>query len=163
MANEVRPDEAAGALTEIARRRAQVATLTIIPTWFWWATAVLMVGFSVAVDTRRPLVIGLATAAFVLGILLVTGRLVLGIIGRAQPRNDLVGPTGVLAILGFVAGILAVSLPTSFALRAAGVHYPATAGVLLAGVFMVVGGPLLMRYLRRLMLDNRDNRVGGSK
>jgi len=105
-------------------------------------------------------VIGIATAAFVFGILIVTGRLVLGIVRRAQPRNDLLGPTGVLAILGFVAGILAVSLPTSFALKAAGVRYPATAGILLAGVFMVVGGPLLMRYLRRLMLDNR---AGGPK
>ncbi len=160
MASEVRPDEAAGALTEIARRRAQVVTLTIIPTWFWWATAVLMVGVAVAVDTRRPLVIGVATGVFVIGILIVTGRLVLGIIGRAQPRNDLLGPAGVLAILGFVAGILAVSLPTSFALKAAGVRHPATVGVLLAGVAMVVGGPLLMRYLRRLMLDNHD---GGSK
>jgi hypothetical protein len=160
MANEVRPDEAAGALTEIARRRAQVVTLTIIPTWFWWATAVLMVGLSAAVETRRPLVIGIATAAFVVGILIVTGRLVLGIVGRAQPRNDLLRPTGVLAILGFVAGILAVSLPTSFALKATGVRYPATAGILLAGVLMVVGGPLLMRYLRRLMLDNR---AGGTK
>jgi hypothetical protein len=154
MANEVHPDDAAGALTEIARRREQVVTLTIIPTWFWFATAVLMVGFSVAVETRRPLVIGIATAAFVFGILIVTGRLVLGIVRRAQPRNDLLGPTGVLAILGFVAGILAVSLPTSFALKAAGFRYPATAGILLAGVFMVVGGPLLMRCLRRLMLDN---------
>jgi hypothetical protein len=160
MANEVRPDEAAGALTEIARRRAQVVTLTIIPTWFWWATAVLMVGLSAAVETRRPLVIGIATAAFVVGILIVTGRLVLGIVRRAQPRNDLLRPTGVLAILGFVAGILAVSLPTSFALKATGVRYPATAGILLAGVLMVVGGPLLMRYLRRLMLDNR---AGGTK
>lgn len=160
MANEVRPDEAAGALTEIAQRRAQVVTLTIIPTWFWWVTAVLMVGLSVAVETRRPLVIGIATAAFVVGILIVTGRLVLGIVGRAQPRNDLLRPTGVLAILGFVAGILAVSLPTSFALKATGVRYPATAGILLAGVLMVVGGPLLMRYLRRLMLDNR---AGGAK
>jgi hypothetical protein len=133
------------ALTEIARPRAQVATLTIIPSWFWWATAVLMVGFSVAVETRRPLVIGIATAAFAFGVLIVTGRLVLGIVGHAQPRNDLLGPSGVLAILGFVAGILAVSLPTSFALKAAGVRYPATAGILLAGVFMVVGGPLLMR------------------
>jgi hypothetical protein len=162
MTNEVRPDEAAEALTEIARRREQAVALSIIPSWFWWATAVLMVGFSVAVEseTRRPLVIGIATAAFVLGILIATGRLVLGIVRRAQPRNDLLGPTGVLAILGFVAGILAVSLPTSFALEAAGVGYPATAGILLAGVFMVVGGPLLMRYLRRLMLDNR---AGGPK
>jgi hypothetical protein len=71
--------------------------------------------------------------------LIVTGRLVLGTVRRAQPRDDLLGPTSVLAILGFVAGILAVSLPTSFALKAAGVRYPATAGILLAGVFMVVG------------------------
>jgi hypothetical protein len=160
MANEVRPDEAAGALTEIARRRAQVVTLTIIPTWFWWAIAVLMVGFSVAVETRRPLVIGIATAVFVFGILIVTGRLVLGIVGRVKPRNDLLGPTGVLAILGFVAGVLVVSVPTSFVLKAAGVRYPATVGILLAGVLMVVGGPLLMRYLRRLMLDDR---VGDQK
>lgn len=154
MANEIRPDEAAGALTEIARRRAQVVDVAIVPTWFWWAIATLMVGLTVAVETRRPLVIGLATAGFVLGVLVVTGRLVLGVIGRAQPRNDLLGPAGVLAILGFVAGTLAVSLPTSFALKAADVRYPATAGVLLAGVFMVSCGPLLMRYLRRLMLGD---------
>lgn len=152
MADEVRPDEAAGALTEVARRRAQVITLTIIPTWFWWATAVLMVGFSAAVDTRRPLVVGIATTVFVIGILLVTARLVLGIVRRAQPRHGMVPPTGVLAILGFVAGTLAVSLPTSFALKAAGFSHPATAGILLGAVVMVVGGPLLMRHLRRVML-----------
>jgi hypothetical protein len=160
MANEVRPDEAAGALTEIARRRAQVVSLTIIPTWFWWATALLLIGFSVAVETRRPGVIGIATAVFVLGILIVTGRIMLGIVGRAQPRNDLLGPTGVLAILGFIAGTLAVSLPTSFALEAAGAPYPVTTGIVLAGVCMVVGGPLLMRYLRRRMLDDH---TGGPK
>jgi hypothetical protein len=160
MASEVRPDEAAGALTEIARRRAQVVTLTIIPTWFWWAIAVLMVGFTFAVESRRPLVIGIATAAFVLGTLVVVGRLVFGIVRHAQPRNDMLGPRGVLAILGLEAITLAVSLPTAFALEAAGARYPATAGVVLAGIILVIGGPLLMRYLRRLMLENRS---GGSK
>jgi hypothetical protein len=115
-----------------------------------------MVGFSAAVDTKRPVVIGIAAAAFAVGILIATGRLVLGILGRAQPRNDLLGPTGVLAILGFIAGILAVSLPTAFALKAAGFGHPATAGVLLGGICMVVGGPLLTRYLRRLMLNGRS-------
>ena len=88
------------------------------------------------------------------------GRLVLGYVTRAKPRHDLLGSTGVLAILGFVASILAVSLPTSFALKAVGVRYPATAGMLVASVVLVVGGPLLMRYLRRLMLVDR---VGGAK
>jgi hypothetical protein len=160
MAHEVRPDEAAGALTEIARRRAQVVTLTTIPTWFWWAIAVLMIGFAVAVETRRPLVIGIATTAFVLGVLTVTGLFAFGIIQRAQPRNDLLRPKGVLAILGFVAAVLAVSLPTSFALDAAGARYPATVGVLLGGALMVVGGPLLTRYLRRLMLAGNAGNAG---
>jgi hypothetical protein len=155
MTHEPRPDEAAGALTEIARRRAQVVTLMIIPTWFWWAVALLMVGFSVAVDTRRPVVVGIGTAAFVAGILGVTGRLVLGIVRHAQPRNDRLAPTGVLAILGFVAAILAVALPTSFALKAAGFAYPATVGVFLGAVVMVVGGPILMGYLHRLLLGER--------
>jgi len=156
MTDEIRPDEAAGALTEIARRRAQVVTLTIVPTWFWWAIAVLMVGFGFAVEVRRPLVTGIATAVFVVGVVVVTGRLVLGVVGRAHPRHDLFDPAGVLAVLGFVAATLAVSLPTSFALKAAGFGYPATAGVLLAAIVMVVGGPLLMRYLRRRMLDNPE-------
>lgn len=155
MRNDVRPDEAAGALDEIARRRAQVVDSTTVPIGFWWATAALMVGFSIAVETGRPLVIGIATAVFVVGVLAVVGRLVLNIMRRAQPRNGLLGPAGILAILGFVAGILAVSLPTSFALDAAGVRYPATIGILLAAVVMVTGGPILMRYLRRLMVDRR--------
>jgi hypothetical protein len=153
MSRDVGPDEAAGALTEIAQRRAQVVALTIIPTWFWWAVAVLMVGFTAAVETARPVVVGIATPVFALGILLVSGRLVLGIVGRAQPRRDSLAPTGVLAILGFVAGTLAVSMPTAFALRAAGFRYPGTAGVVVTGLCLVIGGPLLMRYLRRLMLD----------
>jgi hypothetical protein len=118
MTNDVRPDEAAGALDEIARRRAQVVDSSIVPAGFWWATSALMVR-------------------------------------RAQPRTTLLGPAGVLAILGFVAAVLAVSLPTSFALDAAGVRYPATIGILPTAVCMVVGGPLLMRYLRRLMLTHR--------
>jgi hypothetical protein len=153
MNDQLRPDEAAVALAEIARRRAQVATLTILPTWFWWATAGLMIGFSIAVESRRPLVIGTGTAVFVLGVLVVTGLIVLGVLRRAQPRNN-VSPAGVLAILGFVAVILAVTLPTGFALEAADVRYPATWGNVVAGSLMVVGGPLLMWFLRHTMVAN---------
>ena len=48
---------------------------------------------------------------------------------RAQVRNDLVRPAGVFVILGFVAAVLAVSLPTAFVLEASGVRYAATIGV----------------------------------
>lgn len=166
MSEAVRPDEAAQALTEIGQRQEQVIKLAIIPTWFWWAVAALMVGFSAAVDSRRPLAIGIGTTLFVLGILAATGRVVVRSALRAQLRNDLVSPVGVLAILGFVAVVLAVTLPTALALQAAGVRYPATWGVLGGAIVMVVGGPLLTRFLQRIMLAKRlglPKRQGGPK
>jgi hypothetical protein len=152
MPEEVRPDEAARALSEIRQRQEQVIKLAIIPTWYWWLIAVLMVGFSAAVDSHRSLAIGIGTSLFVLGVLSATGWVVIGGLRHAQLRNELLGPTGVLAILGFVATILAVTLPTAFALRAAGVHYPATLSVLGGAVVMAIGGPFLTRYLQRMML-----------
>jgi hypothetical protein len=151
----LRPDEAERALNEIDQRQEQVIRLAIIPSWFWWAVAVLMVVLSASVDSRRPWAIGVGVTVFVLGILAVTASVVLRGARQAQLHNDLVRPTFVFAILGFVALVLAVSLPTAFALRAAGVGYPGTWGVALGAVVMVIGGPILMRLLQRMMLANR--------
>jgi hypothetical protein len=155
MPEDLRPDEAARALTEIMQRQEQVIKLAIIPTWYWWTIAGLMVGFSAAIDSHRRLAVGIGTSLFVIGVLAATGRVVIRGLRRAQPRNELLGPTGILTILGFVAVVLAVSLPTAFALQAAGVRYPATLGVLVGGILMIVGGPLLTRFLQRIMLANR--------
>ena len=156
MADEVRPEEAARALSEIGRRQEQVIRLAIIPTWYWWAIAILMVMFTEAVETRRGLVIGFGTAAFVAGVLATTGWMVFRMIRSAQPRNDLLGPGGVVAILGFVAVTVGVSLAVAFTLRASGISHPATIGVSATAVMLVVGGPILMRYLQGLMLANRS-------
>jgi hypothetical protein len=156
MADQVRPEEAARALTEIGQRQEQVIRLAVIPTWYWWAIAVLMVTFAAAVDTRRGLVVGIGTAVFVAGVLTATGWVVVRAVGRAQPRNDLLGPGGVAAILGFVAVTVGVSLAVAFILEASGVWYAATLGVSVAAVLLVVGGPLLMRHLQGRMLANRS-------
>ncbi len=155
MPENLRPDEAARALTEIRQRQEQVIKLSIIPAWYWWAIAGLMVGFSAAIDSHRRLAIAIGTSVFVIGVLTATARVVIGGMRRTQPRNDLLGPIGVLAILGFVATVLAVSLPTAFALQAAGVRYPATLGVLVGAILMVLGGPWLTRLLQRIMLAKR--------
>jgi hypothetical protein len=155
MPEDLRPDEAARALTEIRQRQEQVIKLAIIPAWYWWAIAGLMVGFTAAIDSHRPLAIGIGTSLFVIGVVTATVRVVIGGMRRTQPRNDLLGPIGVLAILGFVATVLAVSLPTAFALQAAGVRSPGTLGVLVGAILMVLGGPLLMRLLQRIMLAKR--------
>jgi uncharacterized membrane protein YgdD (TMEM256/DUF423 family) len=124
--NELRPDEAADALARIVGRQEQVIKHVIVPRWYWWTIAALMVGFAAAVDSRVPEVIAVATIVFVVAVVNITGSLVRATLRRAQPRDELLGPLGVLAILGFVAVIVGVSLPISFALQAAAVPYPAT-------------------------------------
>jgi hypothetical protein len=156
VADQVRPEEAARALTEIGQRQEQVIRLAVIPTWYWWAIAVLMVAFAAAVDTRQGLVVAIGTAVLVAGVLTTTGWVVVRAVGRAQPRNDLLGPGGVVAILGFVAVTVGVSLAVAFTLKASGVSYAATLGVSVTAVVLVVGGPMLMRHLQGRMLANRS-------
>ena len=156
MADQARPEEAARALTEIDQRQEQVIRLAVIPNWYWWAIAVLMVAFAAAVDTGQGLIIGIGTAVFVAGVLTSTGAMVFRAFRSAQPRNDLLGPGGVVAILGFVAVTIGVSLAVALILKASGVSYAATIGVSVTAVLLVVGGPMLMRYVQGRMLANRS-------
>jgi hypothetical protein len=156
----LRPDEAVRALDEIDQRTEQVIKQTLIPRWFWWAIAGLELGLTAAVESRVPLVIGIGAGVFALGVLTVTGWVVVGTLRHAQLRRDMLGPAGALAIVSFVAAVLAVTLPTAFILEATGVRYPATLGTLPGAIVMVVGGPILMRHLRHIMLTNR---TGGQR
>jgi hypothetical protein len=155
MSENVGPGEAAQALTEIQRRQQQVIDLAWIPAWYWWAVAGLMVVLAVGVDVRTPVTIGIAVPVFVVGLLAVTGWVVGRAYRHAQLRRDLIDGRAVAAILAFVAVIAGGSIGLAFALRAAGVHYPATWACLAGGLVMGLAGPGLNRTLRRLMLGNR--------
>lgn len=156
MTDQIQPEEAARALAEIGQRQEQVIRRAIVPDWYWWAIGVLMVVFAAAVDTRQGLLLGIGTAVFVAGVLVTTARVVFRAVLSAQPRNDLLGPGGVVAILGFVALTVALSLAVGLVLKASGVAYAATIGVSATAVMLGVGGPILMRHLRGLMLANRS-------
>ena len=155
MGGEVSRGEAARALDEIQRRQQQVIDLAAIPAWYWWAVGGLMVVLGVGVDIRTPAAIGITVPVFVLGMLAVDGWVIGRAYRRAQLRNGLLDGRGVVAILGFVAVIVGVTIGLAFALRAAGVHYPATLASLAGGLLMGLGGPALNRVLRRVMLGNR--------
>ena len=155
MSENVGPGEAAQALTEIQRRQQQVIDLAWIPVWYWWAVAGLMVVLAVGVDIRTPVAIGIAVPVFVVGLLAVTGWVAGRAYRHAQLRSGLIDGRAVAAILGFVAVIVGGSIGLAFALRAAGVHYPATWACLAGGLVMGLAGPGLNRMLRRFMLGNR--------
>jgi hypothetical protein len=150
----IQPDEAAGALAEVEQRHRQIVDLMAISWWYWWVIAALMVGLAVAVDTRQRAALAVAIPLFVVGVLLTTGAMVVGRWRRARPRQDLIDPGGVFAILILDAVVIGVSLGLAFTLRARGVDHPATWGVLAGAVLMVAGGPFLNRLLRRRMLQH---------
>lgn len=155
MSEEPGPLEAAQALAEIQRRQQQIIDLAAVPAWYWWAVGGLMVVLAAGVDIRRAAAVGAATAFFVAGLLAATGWGVVRPFRHAQLRNGLLDTRGVLAILGFVAVVVGISLGIAYGLRAAGTPFPATLGCLAGGLVMGLGGPALTRVLRRIMLGNR--------
>ena len=155
MSNEPSPAEAAQALADIQLRQQQVIDLAMIPLWYWWAVGALMVVLAAGVDSRAPLAVGLSVTVFVLGILAATGWVVGRAFRHAQLRNGLLDGRAVLAILGFVALIAGGTIGLAFGLRAAGVGHPATLACAAGGVVLGAGGPVLMRWLRAIMLGNR--------
>jgi hypothetical protein len=155
MNDEMRPGEAAQALTEIGRRQQQVIDLAAIPAWYWWTVGALMVVLAAGIDNRTSAAIGTCVCVFVIGMLSATGLAVARPFRHAQLRDGLLDGRGVLAILAFVALIVGGTLGIAFTLRAAGAPYPATLACLAGGLAMGVGGPLVTRVLRQIMLGNR--------
>lgn len=155
MSDEPQAEQAAQALAEIQARQQQVIDEATVPAWYWWAVGGLMVVLAVGVDTRTAIAVGTTTAVFVAGLLSATAVAVGGQVRRARLRNGLLDGRGVAAILGFVALIVGGTLGVAFALRAAGAPYPATLACLAGGLAMGLGGPVLMRTLRQVMLGNR--------
>ena len=153
--NEPHADDAAQALAEIQLRQQQVIDQATIPGWYWWSLGALMVALAAGVDTRTPAALGGAIAVFVVGLLAATAVVVRGQFLQARLRNGLLDGGGVVAILGFVALIVGCTLGLAFGLRAGGVPYPATLACAAGGTAMGLGGPVLMRMLRRIMLGNR--------
>lgn len=155
MNSELHPGEAADALAEVHKRQQQVIERAIVPAWYWWVVGVLMVVLAYGVDTRTHLALGITIPVFVVGMLAATGAAVRSQFRDARVHGGLLDGTAVLAILGFVALIVGCSLGIAFGLRAAGASYPATIGCGVGGLMMALGGPVLNRQLRRIMLGNR--------
>src|SRR5215472_16765017 len=135
----------AGALDEIRRRQQQVIDQATVPGWYWWAIGALMVVLAIGVDIRTTAAVGATAPVFAVGLLLATGMAVRGQFRQARLRNGLLDGRGVAAILGFVALIVGGTLGIAFALRAGGIHYPATVACLAGGIAMGLAGPVLMR------------------
>jgi hypothetical protein len=156
MNERVEPADAAGALSEIGRRREQVirrAVRAAFPGWYWWTNAVLMIALTASVESRRGVLLGIGITLFVAGQLVTS--VPVSRAARAAPlrrgldlqrRETLAGLAAVALVL------LGVLLGTGLSLKAAGVPYPATISVTVTAVVFAAGGQALMRYLTAVLV-----------
>ena len=151
MTNATEPAEAREALAEMERRQEQVIEGVLVPNWYWWAVALLAVGLGVGVDTRDPAAIAVTAGIFGVGIPLLTVWIAFGGRRHVKVHERLLGSRGAGLIVGFVWLVVGGTLGLAFALQAADVRSAGTISTLACAIALVVGGPALMRRLRKVM------------
>jgi hypothetical protein len=157
MSAPLHPEEAASALAEIREQQGRVIEAVLVPAWYWWVVAAGMVAIGGAVDARDSAVLAVVIPAAAIVIAALTAVMIFGAYRHAQVRStELLGGRGALAIIAFVWLVIGLGLGIGFALRAAGAGLPATIATAAGGAALAIGGPLLMRELRKIMLGNRS-------
>lgn len=150
------PDEASAALAQIRDHQEQVIRAALIPNWYWWAIGVGMVVIGTAVDSRKPVVLGIAIPIAALAMAAFTAAMILGSGRGARIKSDeLLGERGALLIVGFVFLIDGLTLGLAFGLRALGTPGPATIATAAGALLLILSGPALNRRLSKIMMSNR--------
>jgi hypothetical protein len=145
--------EAAAELAEIQRRQGQVIKAVLVPVWYWWAMAAGIVAIGAARDSGDLVVQAITIPLAVLVMAVLTGAMIpevrrrLKVYSATQP-----GARGAAAIFGLIVLIDGVIIGIASSLQAARVPYPITIGCAAGAAVLVITGPLVNRYMRRLML-----------
>jgi hypothetical protein len=152
--------DAAAELAAIQQRQEHVIKTTLVPVWYWWAIAAALVAIGAARDSHDTVVLAITiplAVLFIAALIIATTpevRRRVKVHSAAQP-----GGRGAAAIAGLIVLIIAVTIAIAASLAASRVPYPLTIGYAAGGAVLVIGGPLVNRYLGRLMLSNARRHI----
>jgi hypothetical protein len=156
MISSQNPEEAANALADVRQAQDHVIDAVLVPAWYWWVIAAGCVAIGAAADYHHPVVLAVTIPVAVIAITSLTFAMIFGAYRGVRVRDaDLLGPRGAIAILTMVWSVIGITLGVAFGLRALGSPAPATIGTAVGGVLLILAGPPVMGYLRRLMRSNR--------
>jgi hypothetical protein len=146
--------KAAAELAEIRRRQEQVIKAVLVPVWYWWVMAAAIVAIGAARDSGDLVVQAITIPLAVLVMAVLTGVMIPAVRRRVQVHGATQpGARGAAAIFGMIVLVDGVIVGTAIGLAAAHAAYPATIGTAAGAAVLVIAGPLVNRYLRRLMLS----------
>ena len=144
-------DEANRQLAEIEGRQTAAVRRTLVPAWYWWAVGAGMVALGLMVDTQPPAVTVVGALVFAALVAALSFWAIAGGLTGARASGRLLGPEGAAGIVLLDLVTVGGAIGFAFLTRYLGWRYPATAGTVLGGLVLVVGGPLLMGRLESLM------------
>ena len=159
--------EAIAELAEIQRRQEQVIKAVLVPVWYWWVMAAGIVAIGVARDSGDLAVQAVTIPLAVLVMAVLTGAMIPEMRRRVQVHSPQTRARAAAAIIGMIVLVDGVIVGTAASLHAARFH-PGTIGCAAGAAVLVIAGPLVNRYVRRLMLSqarqqmNDAPQAGGS-
>lgn len=170
MGNEQQPQpagataaEAAAELAEIQRRQEQVIKAALVPFWYWWTLAAPIVAIGAARDSGDFVVQAtvIPVAVLVMAVLIGAGmpelRRRVQVYSSPQARGRIAA-----AIIGMDVLVVGVIVGTAASLAKAHDPHPVTIGCAAGAAVLVIAGPLLNRYSRRLMLSHARQQMSGA-
>jgi NADH:ubiquinone oxidoreductase subunit 2 (subunit N) len=155
--------DAAAELAEIQRRQEGVIKTALVPPWYWPVMAAGLVAIGAARDSHDAVVLAITIPLVVVVIAALIFATIPGVRRRVKVRDaaQRSGPASV-ALMGLIVLVAAVTVATAIILTDDRVPHPLTISYAAGGVILVIGGPLLNRYVRWLMLSNARQRMTGA-
>jgi hypothetical protein len=154
---------AAAELAQIQRRQARVIKAVLVPVWYWWVIAAGIVAIGAARDSGDLVVQAITIPLAALVMVGLTGVMIPAVRRRVQVNSTTQpGARGAAAICGLIVLVDGVIVGTAIGLGAARDPHPATIGCAAGAAAIVIAGPLVNRYLRRLMLTQARQQMSGA-
>ena len=153
--------EAAAELAGIRRRQEQVIKAVLVPVWYWWVMAAAIVAIGAARDSGNLVVQATVIPLAVLVMAVLTGVMIPQVRRRVQvhtPQTDGRAAAAIFAMIVLVDGVI-ISLAISLA--AARVPHPVTIACAAGAAVLVITGPLVNGYVRKLMLRQARQQATG--
>ncbi len=147
--------DAAAELAEIQRRQERVIESAVVPVWSWWVIALALVAIGAARDSHHTVVLAISIplAAVVIAGAIIASlpevRRRVRVSSAAQPDGR-----GGVALASLILLVIAVTIALAVILTDNRVPHPLTISYGAGAAVLVIGGPLLNKYLSRLMLSN---------
>ena len=156
MTNSIGASDARSALTAVEHRRQQVIAEIDMPRWYWLGLAAGWIGLGVIADMGLGWLTVLATLAFGAAHAAAAQKVLSGRRRSAalSVRAELVGAHIPALVIGFLVGLVGLTVAAALLIDADGADHPATIAGVMAAIAVALGGPELMAAVRRRALRN---------